>query len=322
MKIFFRKNIEIFLLLSFVLSPIIIMWTSKLVELSFNSNEKVSYFTNLSIEVIGSLVGSFIAIGLFVWQLNNESTEKKKIELQKENEILDYVKYLINQGLDWIKSQTNLVNEYCDKLSLDPLTIPRSEFDPDKTFDRLYQIFSSEDFHYTYNTKFSKNENSLRDYKDIEDCIDYFSSLYTQIDSSRKETINKYYNRIFRLQDMLNDEFDRLSRIMSKYEGGLQDNFSKMLFAQLKIIKKLNNSDFEKHVFQFSSIRQHTLEHFIAIPESQDIIYRIDRISNLKLEIAENINEHKNEFLTVLGYLIKMKEKYEICTYSFRDNKI
>ena len=317
MKYFIHKNIDILVILSFIITPIIIMWSAKFVNLIFIDNSS-ALFTNLSIEVIGSLLGSFVAVGLFVWQLNNEAKEKASIESNKEKEILDYVKYLANQGHDWISSQTKLIIEYCNKLNTEPLIIPRSEFDPDKTFDRLYQIFSSKDFHHIYNSKYGKNEISLNNYKNIEDCIDYFSSLFSQIEGSRKEVIQKYYNRIFRLQDMLNDEFDRLSRIMSKYEGSPVDNFSRMLFAQLKIIKQLNSSDFARNVYQFSTIRQHTLEHFGHISESQDIIYRIDRISNLKLEISENISEHKRDFETVLEIIVKMKDKYEKCTSNLR----
>lgn len=298
------------------------MWSSKLVEINFSNNTKNAFFTNLSIEIIGSILGSVVAIGLFVWQLNNEASEKRKVEKQKEIEILNYVKYLIFQGSEWISSQITLINEYCKLLNSEPHTIPRSEFDPDKTFERLYKIFSNKGFHHTYNNTFSQTEKSLKDYKNIEDCIDYFSSLYAQLVNARKEAIDKYYNRIFRLQDMLADEFDRLARIMSKYERTKDDNFSKMLFEQLSIIKKLDSIDINGHVQQFKIIRQNVLSHFGKMAESQDIVYRVDRILNLKTEITENINFHKNDIEIVLGFIIKMGEKYTACTQGLRELKI
>ena len=261
-------------------------------------------------ELIGAGVGVFFGLCLFF----KESKRDKKLKKEEEKKELDEKTHYLGSLL---KSTTNLttktiegLQEYCDKMDADPITVPLLSINPKQDLERLGELISNEKYYYAFMKKYGSNLENVKKYRGIAGGVDYLNAQFNQLLEIQSNIQRFDYQRKMNYKSIFDKVRDESAEIGKRSQHTNPVLYNLIGDVLKNYYKNLDSFKLEYHEENFvQPLKEGLINNgFLETEEGRYISNQLKNATLIFTEIQEQNKNHSENFKEILKTLSTVLE--------------
>jgi hypothetical protein len=194
-----------------------------------------SFWSDLIIQVVGAVIGAFVAIYLFFRQLNTNKISEESKKFEYEVDKLKYLATSLDSIIGLIQLQIEGIENFIEEVSKNYIDVPLLSIYSTHDIDRLVNKINHEDYYHAFIRQNRDIENAAKRFKKIYSVLDYFESVLNQMmQYLERERLHDYDRKVQFKKHVEDSEKYYFSALNSSNDDSLKRELNELIIHYME----------------------------------------------------------------------------------------